>query len=352
MSESPQQQPQRTDEPASPAHDDRGSGVLRWVMGALGIALVVFIGIGLWLAYKPVPDQLQGMVDAEQFTIATKVPLSRVEKLLVAPGQQVKAGQELVALTSPELDARRDQAAGVLAGAQAVQARTLAGTRPENVETLRATSGSAQAALILAEKTYTRTRNLHDEGVVSTQRLDEARAARDAAAGQARAAEQQYLRAVRGVPQEDKDAVAAQVEVAKAGLQAVEDLQRETTLTAPVDGEVSHSMVRAGEVVALGFPILTLVEVDHPWVSLNVRENQLHGLAAGKELTGSVPALDGRKLKFKVHTVSAQGEFATWRATRQSTGFDVRSFEVKLHPEQPVKELRPGMSVLFDWPQS
>lgn len=356
MSESPREQPQQPadhdGEPPQRPVETRRAAVLRWLLGALGVAVAVFIGIGLWLAYKPVPDQLQGMVDAEQFTIATKVPLSRVEKLLVQSGQQVKEGQELVVLASPELDARRDQAAGVLAGAQAVQARTLAGSRPENVETLRATSGSAQAALGLAEKTYTRIRNLHAEGVVSTQRLDEALAARDAAAGQARAAEQQYLRAVRGVPQEDKDAVAAQVEVAKAGLQAVEDLQRETTLTAPADGEISHSMVRPGEVVALGFPILTLVDVGHPWVSLNVRENQLHGLAAGKELVGSVPALDGRKLRFKVHTISAQGEFATWRATRQSTGFDVRSFEVRLHPVDAVKQLRPGMSVLFDWPQA
>lgn len=342
---------QRAEEGTRSGEEQKKPGALRWLLAAAGVAVATFIGIGLWLAYKPVPDQLQGMVDAEQFTIATKVPLSRVEKLLVESGQRVKAGQELVLLTSPELDARRDQAAGVLAGAQAVQARTLAGSRPENIETLRATSGSAQAALLLTEKTYTRIRNLYEEGVVSTQRLDEARAARDAAAGQARAAEQQYLRAVRGVPQEDKDAVAAQVEVAKAGLQAVEDLQREQTLTAPVDGEVSHAMVRPGEVVALGFPILTLVAVDHPWIALNVRENQLHGMAAGKELTGSVPALDNRKLKFKVHTISAQGEFATWRATRQSTGFDVRSFEVKLHPAEPVNELRPGMSVLFDWPQ-
>ena len=334
MSETRQQQHEpEVQEQATPP-GGRSPGMLRWVLAAAGVALALFIGVGLWLAYKPVPDQLQGMVDAEQFAIATKVPLSRVEKLLAKAGEQVKAGQPLVVLRSPELDARREQAAGVLAGAQAVQARTLAGSRPENVETLRATAGSAQAALVLSEKTYTRINNLYQEGVVSTQRLDEARAARDAAAGQARAAHEQYLRAVRGVPQEDKDAVAAQVDVAKAGLQAVDDLLRETTLSAPVAGEISHAMVRPGEVVALGFPILTLVEVDEPWVAVSVRENQLHGLAVGRELVGSLPALDGRKLRFRVHSLAAQGEFATWRATRQSTGFDVRSFEVRLKPAE------------------
>ena len=45
------------------------------------------------------------------------------------------------------------------------------------------------------------------------------------------------------------------------------------------------------------------------------------------------------------------GEFATWRATRQSSGFDVKSFEVRALPSRPIDGLRPGMTVLFDWPQ-
>ena len=138
---------------------------------------------------------------------------------------------------------------------------------------------------------------------------------------------------------------------AEAGLRAVQSLEDETSLKAPADGEISHSLVRPGELVPLGFPVLTLIEVGRPWVALSVRENQLHGLSPGRELVGRLPALDGRRVRFKVHTIGAQGEFATWRATRQSTGYDVRSFEVKLQPAEPVQGLRPGMSVLFDWPQ-
>ncbi|RZJ86871.1 MAG: HlyD family secretion protein, partial [Brevundimonas sp.] len=52
---------------------------------------------------------------------------------------------------------------------------------------------------------------------------------------------------------------------------------------------------------------------------------------------------------FRVTAISPQGEFATWRSTRQSSGYDVRSFQVKARPVQPIQGLRPGMSVLFDW---
>ena len=45
------------------------------------------------------------------------------------------------------------------------------------------------------------------------------------------------------------------------------------------------------------------------------------------------------------------GDFATERTTRQSRGYDVRSFEVRARPVGDIPRLRPGMSVLFDWPQ-
>ena len=83
---------------------------------------------------------------------------------------------------------------------------------------------------------------------------------------------------------------------------------------------------------------------------LNVQESQYAGMTKGKVLIGRVPALD-RSIRFRIQHISPQGSFATWRATRQSSGYDVRAFEVKLVPVDRVPQLRPGMSVLFDWPQ-
>ncbi|MNN93498.1 hypothetical protein D3C81_2119600 [compost metagenome] len=67
-------------------------------------------------------------------------------------------------------------------------------------------------------------------------------------------------------------------------------------------------------------------------------------------MRGDIPALNRKGVAFRVNFISPQGDFATWRATRQSRGYDVRSFEVHAKPVAPVEGLRPGMSVLFDWP--
>ncbi|MBQ8964210.1 MAG: efflux RND transporter periplasmic adaptor subunit [Clostridia bacterium] len=254
-------------------------------------------------------------------------------------------------LALSELDAKTEQAQGALSGAQAVQTKAEKGARVEDVASLRAVWQAAVAAADLAGKTYERTNNLYREGVVPAQRRDEALAARDASARNAEASRQQYEKAVRGATAEEKAVAAAQVQIAKAGVQEAASLRGETQLTAPRDGEIAKRMVNGGELAPLAFPIFTLVDLHEQWVTLNVREDQFHGLRMGQVLTGDVPALDRKGVRFKVDYISPQGDFATWRATRQSRGYDIRAFEVRARPVEPTAGLRPGMSVLFAWPQ-
>ena len=93
------------------------------------------------------------------------------------------------------------------------------------------------------------------------------------------------------------------------------------------------------------------MDLNDLWVTINIREDQFNSLKNGQVITGSIPALNRKAVPFKVDYISPQGDFATWRATRQSRGYDVRSFEVRARPTAKVAGLRPGMSVLFDWPQ-
>jgi HlyD family secretion protein len=57
-----------------------------------------------------------------------------------------------------------------------------------------------------------------------------------------------------------------------------------------------------------------------------------------------VPAL-GRRVPMKVFFIAAMGDFATWRATSAKDSFDLKTFEVRARPAQPVEGLRPGMTV-------
>ena len=74
------------------------------LIALLALVVVGFIIVGLFLAAKPAPVQIQGMVEAETFVVSTKVP-SRVERFLAEEGQTVAAGTELAVMSSPEVEA-------------------------------------------------------------------------------------------------------------------------------------------------------------------------------------------------------------------------------------------------------
>ncbi|MEJ0064383.1 MAG: efflux RND transporter periplasmic adaptor subunit [Caulobacteraceae bacterium] len=305
---------------------------------------------GLFQATRPPPDQLQGVVDTDQVNAATKV-LSRVEKLLVREGDQVQAGQTLAVLSSPEAEGGAAQAQAALSGARALQDRALNGDRPQDISALEAAWRAAQAQADLASTSARRADNLFAEGVIAAQRRDEADAARASAAQNAEAAHQLYLKAIAGVRSEDKQVAASQVAGAEAGARVSASLLDETRLVAPISGEIDKKYANPGEIVLPSVPVFTLIDLGDLWVSVNVREDEFRGVGMGRTIQGSIPALGLKGVPFKIDYISPQGDFATWRSTHQSSGYDVKSFEVRARPVHPVAGLRPGMSVLFPWPQ-
>lgn len=312
--------------------------------------LVVLAALGLWLAWRTPAGQVQGMVDADTLNVAAKVS-ARLQAVNVEEGQRVEAGQLLFVLDSPEVAARERQAEAVVAAAGAQAEKADNGARGEDIAVARANWERARAGAQVAQATFTRMDNLLAEGVVTRQKHDEARAQRDSAAAAERAARAQYDQALAGAREEDRRAARAQLAQAEGALAEVEAARSETTGMAPRAGEVGKRLADVGEIVAAGYPVFTLVDIDNPWVAFHVREDQLAGLDVGSVVHGSVPALQGQQVALQVYFLSPAGDYATWRSTRQSSGYDVRSFEVRARPQGKVDGLRPGMSVLLPWPQ-
>ncbi|NNH39601.1 HlyD family secretion protein [Acinetobacter terrae] len=309
------------------------------------ILLLGLIAFGLWKSYQPKQVELQGRVEAETIHVSTKVP-SRIEEVYVHEGDKVKKGQELVRLFSPEVDAKKQQALASLQSALALQSTADRGSQQENIETLYANWQSLKAQQTLAQTTYQRGANLFKEGVISRQRRDEMQAAAASATQITEAAYQQYKRAKRGSTPEQKSLANAQVEITKAAVAEANALEAETKLLSPINGTVSKTYGKASELVAIGVPIVSLIEDDELWVSLDVREDLYAQVYKSKTIKGFIPALN-QTATFKIKNIDAEGEFATIKTTHQTGGYDIRSFKVHLAPVQPIADLKVGMSVLF-----
>ena len=309
------------------------------------ILLLGLIAFGLSKSYQPKQVELQGRVEAETIHVSTKVP-SRIEEVYVHEGDKVKKGQELVRLFSPEVDAKKQQALASLQSALALQSTADRGSQQENIETLYANWQSLKAQQTLAQTTYQRGANLFKEGVISRQRRDEMQAAAASATQITEAAYQQYKRAKRGSTPEQKSLANAQVEITKAAVAEADALEAETKLLSPINGTVSKTYGKASELVAIGVPIVSLIQDDDLWVSMDVREDFYAQVYKSKTIEGFIPALN-QTATFKIKNIDAEGEFATIKTTRQTGGYDIRSFKVHLAPVQPIADLKVGMSVLF-----
>ncbi len=316
----------------------------------LVVLAITVVGIGIWLAWRPQAAQVQGIVDAREYRVASKVT-GRLAEVLVAEGEKVAAGQLLARIDSPEVLARQAQADAAIEAAQSQADKAETGARPTDIAAAQAQWRRAAAASDLARVTFERINRLANEGVVAGQKRDEARTNMVAAREAERAARSQYDAALSGVRVEDRRAAAAQAAQARGAAAEVAAARSETQIIAPANGEVGRRLAQPGEIVSAGYPVLLLTEAQAPWVTVTLREDELQGVRVGSQFAGSVPALSQQGIAFKVSFIAPAGDYATWRATRQSEGFDVKGFEVRLVPIKPVAGLRPGMSVLFDWPQ-
>lgn len=331
------------DEP--PEHGRRAPWLL-WALAALAVLALT----GLWYSSRPQAVPLQGTIEAREVNVATRA-LARVESVGPDEGAMVRAGDILARLSSPLRDAAVAQSEAQLNAARQMDAMIAAGARSEDVDTLRGAATAAQAAAELASVTAGRMSRLYAQGVVSAQRRDEAMAADRAARANASAAQAQYQKALAGRRSETQAIADIRARAAQDRVDTARQLAQEETVVAPVSGEIARRLIEPGEVVAPGVPLFQIVDVANPHVTLRVSEKDYAGINKGKVLTGRVPALGNAGVRFRVTSISVQAGFTSERATRQSAGFDARTFEVKLEPLARVGDLRPGMSVLFDWPQ-
>ena len=204
----------------------------------------------------------------------------------------------------------------------------------------------AKAGLEIAEKSYNRVNRLFEDGVMSAQKRDEAYANYQAMQATEKAAHAQYQMAKNGAQREDREAAAAQVNMAKGAVKEVSSYINETVLTALADGEVSEIFPHRGELVGTGAPIMNVTMLSDKWATFNVREDLLSDMQVGTEFTAFIPAYN-KDIKLKVTYMKDRGSYAAWKATKTTGQFDLKTFEVRAVPTEDVKGLRPGMSVII-----
>lgn len=310
--------------------------------------LTIILGGLLFIVTRPEPTIIQGEVETQNVDVSSKIA-GRIQKIRVKKGDKVKTGQILVELDTPEINAKAEQSSATLELAMAENQKVNTGARQEQIAAAFNTLKQAEAGLGLAEKTYRRLQNLHNDGVIPTQKMDEAQAAYNNAKSAVAVARANYNLYASGSRSEDKMAAGANVKRAKGMVSEVNSYLKENVLKSSINGEITEVSAEPGELVGTGYPIITIVNLDDVWVTFNLREDLLSKIKMGTIIDAKFPALGEKTVPLKVNYISAMGNFATWRATKAKGDFDLKTFEVRAVPVNKTDGLRAGMSAVVNW---
>lgn len=289
---------------------------------------------------------VQGQIEAEEYNISGLLP-GRIEDIYVKKGERIEKGDTLVHIISREMLAEYEAQKSLESVASLQSEKIDAGSRKQLISIARELWDGAKADLRLAKTTYERIKTLYEDSIVSLQRRDEVEAIYKSALAAERAAYYQYQIAIEGAQEQDKASAKAMASAAKSNSEVVKALLNDSKLISPISGEVATIALNEGELSSIGTSIMTIIDIKNPYLVINIREDLLKNFKIGEIITCDIPALALKDVSFTINYIAPLGSFATWKATKDSGGYDLKTFEIQAIPTVKINDLRPGMTCLI-----
>jgi len=308
---------------------------------------------------------LIGTVDANQVIVSAQVE-GRIQKLPVDEGTPVKAGDLIAVLDPAELQTQEAAAAANIASLQHKVAEmqhteaSTSGSTSSDVANAQARLSSAKAQLAQAKAVLERTESdsrraiqLAKAGVASDQErvqaetnLQAAQATVQAQQDMVRAAEADLKAAIARTNQ--ANAARSTVAASEADLKTAIAQKNQAAVRlgysnvyAPVSGTVSVRAARQGEVVNIGGPIVTIVDLSDTWARAAIPETYADHIGYGDVLRVRMPG--GTITRGKVFFKGVESDFATQRDVSRRKR-DIKTIVLKIRLDNPKGAYVPGMT--------
>ena len=371
------------------------------VLAAAGIAFYAFHASGRNTNGRIV---VSGNIELTEVNLGFKTAGRLIERT-VDEGDLVKKGQLIARLDRDQLTAQRDSLAAALASAQdqlaqaetslAWQKETLAadieqrrgdlaatqarlaemknGSRPQEVQEAKAAVEAAQSEFDRAKKDWDRAQTLFKNDDISASQYDQYRNHWESADAALKQANQRAALVYAGPRAEQVDGAAAQVlhskgalkmaeanalemkrreqelstrraeiERSRANLAQVDAQLADTLVTSPVDGVVLVKSADVGEVLAAGATVVTIGDVQHPWLRAYINETDLGKVKLGSKARITTDSYPGKIYDGRVSFISSEAEFTPKQIQTQAERVKL-VYRIKIEVDNPRQELKSNM---------
>lgn len=345
---------------------------------------------GLWFHFNPRTTEMRlpGTVETQEVRLSSRSG-GRVSKVFVSDGQLLAAGQKVLELEMPELDAQHAHLVAQRAAANAVLAKLKEGPRKEEVAAARAAVAAAQARnnlmiagfreevkdqvageveslradLANAQLEMDRERELYEKKASSKEHYDAAVARYGRVRGQYNAAyakQQMYQAGNRpeekaeskaelarlqanlelleaGTRPEEVQEAEAQVAALSAKIDELEVMRAERTVVAPEKCVVQIVSVRPGDIAMANRPVALVLRADDLWVKAYISETQLGRVKVGQQVAVTMDTFPNQRFQGEVTYIAPQSEFTPRNVqTLDERRHQVFGFKVRVTDPQGV----------------
>jgi HlyD family secretion protein len=314
---------------------------------------------------------VSGNIELAQVDIAFKTSGRLIERT-VNEGDAVQKGMVIARLDREQLLHQRDTATAALATAQAQLSESISalnwqretmqadmqlrnadlsaaesqllqlknGARPQEIQEATAAVAAAQSQYDQAKKDWDRAQTLYKDDDISTSQYDQFRARFEGAEANLKQVKERSGMVQAGPRSETIESAKAQVERAHASLRvgqanAIETKRREQDIVArqgdierakaqialidsqladtiavsPINGIVLVKAADVGEVLAPGTSVVTVGDIDHPWLRAYIREQDLGRVKLGDKVKVTTDSFPGKAYDGHVSFISSDAEF-------------------------------------------
>jgi len=251
-----------------------------------------------------------GRIEATQVDVSAKYP-GRLATLTVDEGDEVTAGQVVGTISSPETEAQLREAQ-----AQVIKAK-------QALAEANAVIVQRKSDLDFAETDYDRGKSLIEHGTITQQTLDQRRNRFESAQAALDAANAQ------------RDGADASIKAAMADVERLQSILADLVLVSPRTGRVQYRLARAGEVVAAGQRILTILDLKDVYMTIYLPAEVAGQLMLGDEARTILDPIPEYVLPNTISFVATEAQF-TPKSVETAEEREKLMFRVKLQADPKV----------------
>lgn len=347
---------------------------------------------------------ISGNMELTEVNIAFKIS-GRLIELNVKEGDSVKKGTVLARLDNEQLLHQRDRANAILMLAESNLAQLetaikyeketasgqieqkqaefnqaeanlrelLTGSRLQEIEQAKASLNMAKTEFEHAKGEWERAQALYESKNISYSQYEQYKTRYEGASATLKQAEEHLALVVEGPRKENieggraqlnrskanlKLAKALRIELkrkeqeletrqaeimrAKAELSLVESQMKDTIAESPIDGVVLVKASEVGEIIGSGTAIMTIGDLDHPWLRGYIGERELGRIKLGAKVNVKTDSFPDKVYSGRISFISSESEFTP----KQIQTYEERVklvYRIKIDIDNPNHELKLNM---------